>query len=701
MQIKKIIHFAWVIVLIMFYGCTDDANQTDEYFEHSGLNKLEYNNPEILVDLDVGFKAIPMPMDFDGDGDYDLLLSQSHCYVESGVVYFENISGNIDMPVFRRRMKVSTERFRLGYEGASFVVSNVNDRIHVLTPDNVREKLLIYKDVPQNVFWDRNEILLPFEGYQYLHNYKYTEWKMIDFYGDGTSDLVCAARSPRLADIRGAGADERIKSIPADLDKSQLIFLKNIGNDSLPEFEDPVMIKKENGQSLAAGLSINPLFADFDNDGDYDFIGIARSDFNDEYGFIGEEIKTGYFIYFENAGTSSEYKFTNGKVMTYNGKPIQMVSSFTSGINARVVDWNKNGFADIIAGDEDGKISYLKNTGKIIDGVPEFLPPQFFQQEAKYVDFGALAAPRVFDWDGDGLDDIISGNGVGNIGFIKNLGGRNPKWAAPVLLEVNDQPIRILPEGAYWGYTSIDVADWNHNGLPDILVNHHHGNVLWFENVGTPTKPELAGAKPIEVNWEGEPLIPDWVPGKQKGNELLAPWRTSPLVMDFTENGLNDLVMLDHEGYLAVYPREEDIDGKLILLPPERNFIYESGEAIRLNQREGSSSGRLKITFADWDGDGMKDLIFSSKPAVDWMKNMGMKDGKMVLKYMGRVLSKTLMGHTDGPVVCDWNKNGVPDLLVGTESGVLYYWERPDFEITTTMTTTGRQTPANYKYFKR
>ena len=56
-------------------------------------------------------------------------------------------------------------------------------------------------------------------------------------------------------------------------------------------------------------------------------------------------------------------------------------------------------------------------------------------------------------------------------------------------------------------------------------------------------------------------------------------------------------------------------NGKLRLQHPQRNFIYPTGEPILLNQRTGSSSGRLKITFADWDGDGLEDLIVSSKPA--------------------------------------------------------------------------------------
>jgi WD40 repeat protein len=129
--------------------------------------------------------------------------------------------------------------------------------------------------------------------------------------------------------------------------------------------------------------------------------------------------------------------------------------------------------------------------------------------------------------------------------------------------------------------------------------------------------------------------------------------------------------------------------------------VFPDGKPILLNQRTGSSSGRLKITFHDWDGDGLEDLIVSSKPAVDWMKNLGMKDGKLVLQYMGRLLSQTLMGHTDGPVVSDFNKDGIPDILVGTETGTLYYWERSSWDITTTMTTTGKQKPAKYPYFKR
>ena len=50
---------------------------------------------------------------------------------------------------------------------------------------------------------------------------------------------------------------------------------------------------------------------------------------------------------------------------------------------------------------------------------------------------------------------------------------------------------------------------------------------------------------------------------ESKARELVTQWRTTPCVVDWNKDGLNDLVMLDHEGYLAFFQREkrgEDLD---------------------------------------------------------------------------------------------------------------------------------------------
>ena len=46
---------------------------------------------------------------------------------------------------------------------------------------------------------------------------------------------------------------------------------------------------------------------------------------------------------------------------------------------------------------EDGRVLFLEHAGKTLDGLPQFLAPRFFQQEAEAVKFGALVTPVGFD----------------------------------------------------------------------------------------------------------------------------------------------------------------------------------------------------------------------------------------------------------------------------------------------------------------
>ena len=54
---------------------------------------------------------------------------------------------------------------------------------------------------------------------------------------------------------------------------------------------------------------------------------------------------------------------------------------------------------------------------------------------------------------------------------------------------------------------------------------------------------------------------------------------------------------------------------------------------------------------------------------------------------MGNIDDRILAGHTTSPAVVDWDKNDVPDLLVGAEDGHLYYMRNPYADITTHLNT--------------
>ena len=104
-------------------------------------------------------------------------------------------------------------------------------------------------------------------------------------------------------------------------------------------------------------------------------------------------------------------------------------------------------------------------------------------------------------------------------------------------------------------------------------------------------------------------------------------WRTTPAVADVTGDGLPDLVMLDPEGYLALFERVDHGGGRLGLRPGRRVFVApthasfdanhgamgEDGGPLRLNDGRAGKSGRRKLCLADWDGDGKLDLLVNSQ----------------------------------------------------------------------------------------
>ena len=619
-----------------------------EWNGRAALERLQYNNPGLKVDLGVGLWAWPLPMDWDGDGDLDLVVAcPDKPY--NGVYFFEN-PGNgkgTRFPVFKAAKRVGKAR-------QNMQVSHVNGKARVISDG------FELVDFRKNQFGKTKKLIS--NTRLLAGKTRARMWRYVDYDGDGDHDIIAGIgywgdlEWDHAYDAQGVWQNGPLHGY--------VYLLRNNGSDAEPKYAAKEQLKAGGSVIDVYGWP-SPNFADFDGDGDLDLL-------------CGEFLDG--FTYFENTGTRRSPVYANGRKMDdVNGDPLVMDLQM---ITPTAIDWDGDGDQDLVVGDEDGRVALIEHTGRTFKGVPQMKPPVYFEQEASTLKYGALATPFGVDWDGDGDEDIIAGNTAGYVGFFENLGGgENPKWARVKNLKAGGRTIRIQagPNGsiqspceAKWGYTTLSVADWDHDGLHDLILNSIWGEILWYRNVGKKDAPKLAPAQAIELS---APMPkPKWFWWDGSERQLVTQWRTTPLAIDFTKDGLTDLVLLDSEGYLCLYEREKQ-GGRVVLNPPKRVFIDEDNQPIRLNNRTAGRSGRYKISVVDWDGDGRMDVLVNSENAI-WYRNAESRNGRHVLKRMGNLGKRNVAGHTSSPTVCDFNQDGKPDLLVGAEDGRLYYLNR-------------------------
>ncbi|MEQ9217821.1 MAG: VCBS repeat-containing protein [Cyclobacteriaceae bacterium] len=640
-----------IAIILLSLACSTPAQQQDSL----EFTLLKHQNPGLATDLGVGLWAWPMAIDYDGDEDLDLIVMCPDTPFR-GLYFFENTSGPAEMmPVFEPPV-------RIGDGAKNLQISYSDQGPHVLGPG------VEYKNFREEGLSNPIDLYPAKSLEEDFEKIRFKQWKYVDYEGDGDLDIIVGMDD--WGDYGWDNAFDQQGNWTNGPLHGHIVLLEN---------QDGEYVNK--GKIMAGGTPLDVYggpsaeMRDFDGDGDLDII-------------CGEFLDR--FTWFENSGTRQKPIFEKGRFLENEQGLIKMdLEMFIP----NAVDWGNDGHIDLIVGDEDGRVALIRNTGEVRNNMPVFDSPKYFQQKADLVKFGALVTPYSVDWDNDGDEDLICGNTAGYIGFIENLNGANPpQWASPRYLEAEGEVIRIMagengsiqgPAEKKWGYTTLSVADWDGDGLHDIVINSIWGKIEWFKNVGNEKEPKLQKAQPVLLDTRSEK--PDWNWWDPDGNELVTQWRTTPYAIDWNQDGMMDLIMLDTEGYLSFYERYKEND-QLKLKPGKRIFygenisvfdrknsvIKEGAGPLRLNEGEAGKSGRRKFCFTDWDQDGDMDLLVNSTN-VAFFENISQTDERVTFKSHGDLLDYKLAGHTTSPTTVDWDKDGTHELLVGAEDGHFYY----------------------------
>ncbi|NLF38280.1 VCBS repeat-containing protein, partial [bacterium] len=219
--------------------------------------------------------------------------------------------------------------------------------------------------------------------------------------------------------------------------------------------------------------------------------------------------------------------------------------------------------------------------------------------------FGDCTTISLADWDNNGTLDIVSGNSIGLVAFVRNRGNGVFVTAdnKPMLKDA-DNPFPLVSMGAnpihLGNYTAPCAVDWDRDGRNDLIVGDgsYSANAIYlFRNTGSPHAPVFS---PSERYW----LV------YGMGKEHL-----TPAVGDLDGDGGLDVVFGERIGCVnlcrtAPRPPAEDRG---------EAFLLEFAGPITFGNTITNLGPMVRPALTDWDGDGDLDLL------------LGLNDGRVHL----------------------------------------------------------------------
>lgn len=267
---------------------------------------------------------------------------------------------------------------------------------------------------------------------------------------------------------------------------------------------------------------------------------------------IGVMDVIGYFRIYFNSGTPQEPKFTVGELASIFLTRIAAKDPILNGVpglDARMAprihltDIMKSGKKDLILGNYFGEIMLIPNDGTLQR--PDFRQPSDLNRvmvpTMKDVTkkWGNVFSPVTWDWNKDGKDDILLGEGsysANNIHLLLNMGS----GAKPVFDESNRH---IIAYGDGNEQLAPTVVDYNGDGNPDLLVADRTGQISLYLNKG---EPWTRGTPPPEIPFTS--LV-----GGTNGSAPLKFNGISTIATgDFNGDGLFDLVVGKANGRISM-----------------------------------------------------------------------------------------------------------------------------------------------------
>jgi hypothetical protein len=300
------------------------------------------------------------------------------------------------------------------------------------------------------------EVIDSFPAAQPVNIISFPSMQVIDAYNDGIPNLVASPFDPGLHKSAGNNS----------------VWLYNISEtDSFSKTTESFL----QNQMIDVGLGSYPILAKVTDDDLYDLIignygNLVRYNYN-ENGQLICDYTSGLTLY-ENTGTNANPRFT---FVTDNFAGLTELADVS--IHPAFADMNNDGLSDIVAGTGDGRLLVIYSARYGSDGIPQYGSPReiYSDTDKKFL------TPTIADLNNDGLPDCLAGNQTGRITYLRNTG--TPE--EPVFQDVSDfyGSIDVTDYNtSYTGYSVPSLFTDNQGNL-NMVVGSESGKIFFYTNI--------------------------------------------------------------------------------------------------------------------------------------------------------------------------------------------------------------------------
>ena len=203
-----------------------------------------------------------------------------------------------------------------------------------------------------------------------------------------------------------------------------------------------------------------PFVCDYDGDGRRDLL-------------VGEG-NLGYVYFYRNTNTDAALILASGVQLMMGSNPLLVSSRATP----YLYDWDGDALNDLLCGSGGGLVFFFKNIGTA--QTPAYAAGTQIQAGGTGLYLGIRSVVRMFDWDGDGVKDLVGSSDTG-VYWCKNVGSSSsPVLLSPVALRAPVSAGGLAPIST-GPRMRLDLVDWNNDGVMDLLLGNSNGTVSYYE----------------------------------------------------------------------------------------------------------------------------------------------------------------------------------------------------------------------------